>query len=127
MSSLNRDAILAVQDRKIEAVEVPEWGGTVHLRTASVRGWQNAVDAARIDGDKIDGVKYAAAVVAECLCDENGDSIFTAADIAAIEGKSRIVVQRLFDRAQVLNGFGEPAQKELEGNSKADGDDSSSA
>lgn len=126
MGFLTREAILAVQDRKVEAIEVPEWGGTVHMRSASIREWQRAVDAARLPDDKLDGVKYASAVLAECLCDEAGNKLFTLADLEVIEGKSRIVVQRLFDKALALNGLGEAAQKELEGNSSPDGGASSS-
>jgi hypothetical protein len=35
LKPLSRDDILGVQDRRVEVVEVPEWGGTVRVRGLS--------------------------------------------------------------------------------------------
>lgn len=125
--SLSRDQILAVQDRKLIEVEVPEWGGSVYLRTNSLREWEEAVQAGRINDEKIDGVRFAAAVLSASICDEKGTRIFSPDDVSVLEGKSRVVIQRLFEKAQQINGFGEKAEKELEGNSPTVTDGSSSA
>jgi hypothetical protein len=37
MAILTRDAILAAEDREYTTVDVPEWGGSVRLRSITVR------------------------------------------------------------------------------------------
>lgn len=117
--SLTRDQILAARDWKIEAVEVPEWGGTVHVRSMSGRDrreWEaivtDALVAARAEGDASEtGVGRRMVVqnidldmLRRCLCDEEGVLLFTADDVEALRERNLEVVERLIEVAARLSG-----------------------
>jgi hypothetical protein len=95
-----RDQILSAADRPTRAVEVPEWGCTVHVRTMS------AADRERIEtgGDKD---RWRERLLAACLTDDQGAPIFTPADAAALSEKSGPVIVRLARVAIDLNAIGE--------------------
>ncbi len=91
--------ILAAEDRKLEPVEVKEWGCTVHVKPL------NGVERSKlVRAVQAGGVLYGAAMVAS-LCDENGNQLFTEADLDAINGKSGKVLERLSSFVVQLNGL----------------------
>lgn len=112
MAHLSRDAILKAQDLKREAVEVPEWGGSVLVRqmTASER---DRFEARLFVGDgatrTINQDNLRAKLCALCIVDEQGKRMFEDADIAALGGKSAAALNRVFDVAQRINGMGAEA------------------
>jgi len=97
--NLTRDQILAASDRPIEAVDVPEWGGTVHVKTMS--GSQRDRFEAEFTKDR--GKDIRARLAAYALCDEAGNGLFSEADIKALGEKSTAALQRVFDVALRLN------------------------
>lgn len=112
-----KDTILAAQDMKREAVEVPEWACTVYVRcmSASERdSFESAVYDAKSKG--VTGENIRAKLLVRCLCDDNGARLFTDTDVASLGSKSAAVVDRLFDIAQRLNGIGAKDVEDLEKN-----------
>jgi len=99
---LTANAILSAEDRKPVKVEVKEWGGAVYLREmsgADAEQWyQQAID------DKSAQNRVASYLV-RCLCDKDGNLLFTQEQSADLAQKSQSVLQRLFREAQVINGL----------------------
>lgn len=121
MNLLTIDQILGKDDREYKDVEVPEWGGSVRLRAMSSKA-RDAYEA-RIymsrqkDGDEgaMDNVR--ASLVAQCMCDEEGNNLkLGKKQVEALGGQSAAVVNRLFDVARKLNGISDSDVEELEKN-----------
>lgn len=110
---LTRDQILAAADRKIEAVECPEWGGTVYVRSLSGMERDDlelSVSTAMKAGGSVNArARFAAAF----LCDDSGAAIFTAADIELLGGKSAAVLERVWNAGQKLNALNPSAVEDL--------------
>lgn len=113
MSNL-RDLILSAEDRKLEAVEVEEWGVTVYLRELSAgqvsRYRAVAVGAVNAQTREVTDpsalMNVGCQVVAWGVCDEMGGRIFTDADIAALGEKNANVIDRLSTQILRLSGLG---------------------
>jgi len=124
---LTRDQILSVSDLTIEAVEVPEWGGTVYVRNLPGR-LRDKFDASRyrLQGNKVEVIheNTRATLLALSLCDEHGTLLFTEQDIEALGEKSAGVLDRLFDIAQRLSSL---RPKDLEDKLKNSGADRNGA
>ena len=110
--SLTREQILAAVDQKIEAVDVPEWGGTVYVRNLTgKRRDQFERSRYRVVGKGTDKdvevvtENTRASLLAMTVCDKDGVLVFTEADIEALGEKNGAVLDRLFDVAQRLSGM----------------------
>lgn len=112
-NALTRDAIIGIKDLKTERVEVPEWGGYVFVKTLTGRE-RDAFEAETMKTKK--GQKpgegnyenFRARFVALTMVDENGAQIFTTRqEIAVLGTKSVAALQRVFNKAQELNGMSE--------------------
>jgi hypothetical protein len=123
---LTKEQIKAVDDlrSRIVSVDVPEWGGSVNIRPMDVRELDEySNDAMR---SKASGLKdFRTRLVAYCLCDENGNRLFTEKDIDALAGKSGTVMDRLYRACDELNDIGTKmndmqAQIDAEQNMKRD-------
>lgn len=124
-----RDQILAVKDLQFEDVTVPEWGVTVRIKgmTAAER---DDFEASRIVGKgknrDVNLKNMRAALLVRVLVDpETDDPIFQKGDIFQLGQKSAGVLDRLFEKAQVLSGIRDEDVEELVGNSDADESDAS--
>jgi hypothetical protein len=109
---LTREQILAADDLPREQVEVPEWGGSVWVRTLTVgqrEQWEQTVE--RHKGNT------AATIVVMTACDETGSLLFTEADIPALSAKSAGAVNRIMDVATKLAKVSKEDQEELKKNS----------
>lgn len=106
---LTREAILAVQDIRIESVDVPEWGGSVLVR-ALTAAEREIFEVAATSGDAgkrvINWGQFQARLCALAIVDEAGQRVFTDADINALAAKSGAAVTRVFALAQKLAGLG---------------------
>ena len=120
---LNAEAILASADLPTEAVEVPEWGGTVYVRTMNGTD-RDAFEASMIDTKKpADGTKptgnlrnIRARLCVLTACDENGKRLFRDDQADALGAKSSKALDRIFEVAQRLNGLGAKDVEALQGN-----------
>jgi hypothetical protein len=124
--ALSKDQILSVNDRPTETVDVPEWGGSVILRTMSglERNDYDASNMKRVgDSYEADTSNMYAKLLSRCLIDEDGKPLFTEADFGRLGTKSAKVLSRLFDKASAMNGLGRNAEVEA---GKASTEESSS-
>lgn len=110
---LRRDEILESDDLKRETVEIPEWGGSVIVRALTIAEGEvigSAVRKARESGDE--DVSFSARLAAASVVDENGNRIFSDADIVPLSRKSASAVQKVVEAAQRLSGIGPGAVEE---------------
>ena len=119
---LSRDQILEAKDLETREGDVPEWGGTVLVRALSgtdrdayeaslvqIRGKQQVPNLANIR----------AKLVARAVVDEDGNRLFSDADIKALGQKSAAALSRVFTVAAEMSGLDEKDIEEIEGNSDA--------
>jgi hypothetical protein len=101
--ALSKSAILAANDKKMVEHEVPEWGGVVKLRVMT------GTERDRFESEFVGGNKNVemvrAKLVAKCLCDEDGERLFTEQEIPELGEKSAAVLDRLFAECMKLNRF----------------------
>lgn len=130
---LNKEDILQARDVKIERVDVPEWGGTVCVRslTAAERGLIEEAAANFKEKKGKGGDSFARTFTVKfaslAICDENGTRLFDDQGIAQLQQKNAAIVSRIANVAQRLSGFTKEEMEELEKNlSEAQGEDSPS-
>lgn len=136
---LSKEAILSADDLEKELVEVPQWGGTVYVR-ALTGAERDAFEQSMVEmrtvrqGRKQETVRemrlqnIRARLCALTICDEEGNRLFTDADVQALGRKSASALNRVFQVAQRLSGLTDEDVEELAGNSdEIRSDDSSSA
>jgi len=108
MNILSRDDILKAEDIKVELVEVPEWGGSVHVKgmTGAERDqFESSIVQQRGKNHSVNMVNIRAKLASQTVCDESGKRLFTDADVKALGAKSAVALQRVFDIAQRLSGI----------------------
>ena len=110
---LSKDAILKADDLPKELVDVPEWGGSVYVRT--LRGNERDHSEQSLVGKKqktsLENVRARFAVLT--ICDENCTRLFTDGDAKALGEKSAAALDRVFAVAQRLNGFSQDDVEDL--------------
>ena len=127
MTSKNLGAtdILGAADREIRPVRVPEWGGTVHVRSMSGAerdAWEEEQLARSREGEK-DGDKdrdlrdFRARFLVRCICDEKGELLFAPKDAEDLSKRNGRALDRLYAVAQILNGLSKQDEAEILGNS----------
>ena len=131
MSLLTKAAILAAADLKTEDVDVPEWGGSVRVRSFTGRE-RDAFEAGMVRGDgkdrKVDLTNMRARLVGLTVIDETGQRLFSDEEIDLLGAKSGAALDRVFAVAQKLNGLSSDDVEELAKNSSgAPSADSTSA
>lgn len=121
MGGLTRAEILAADDLDLTPVEVPEWGGTVYVRSMTGKehlAWERDIRArvvaqrtAAADtddqalGDMLADQGVHVDLLVRCVCDENGELLFTADDIPALEAKAYTVLEPLIRAAAKASGI----------------------
>lgn len=108
--ALTAEQILAASDIETQAVDVPEWGGKVHVRglTAAQRDRydRELVSIDRKGNTAIGRLEnIRALLVVRCLVDENGERLFKDSAAAELGAKSSVVIGRLWDIATRLSGM----------------------
>ena len=123
---LTREQILGAQTLPRELVPVPEFGGEVWVAVMPgiVRdAWERSMVTA--GAPNLDNMR--AKLVAACVVDDNGERLFTEADIDALGQKNWMALERITKVAQRLNQLGDDAMEKIQGNSEPTrGGDSSS-
>lgn len=109
MRGLSASQIIAADDSKIEAIEVPEWGGTVYVKT--LRGTDR--DAFEESLSKEKDKPFRSRFLVMTLCDERGTLLFKPEQVAALGEKSSLVLNRVFDAAWAINYFTPEKVEEL--------------
>ena len=109
---LSRDQILAADDLGMMKVNVPEWGGEVFIRVMSV-GERDAYENEWVQNRGKGVESFRSKFLARCLCDENGERLFSDADISLLEKKSAKIMCRLWDKAMAHNALSNDDVEEL--------------
>lgn len=114
MRALSREAILAIDDLRKELVEVPEWSGSVWVRTMT--GAERDGFLADVVGQdsKVDRRAYRARLLSACVVDDDGKSLFTPEQMGA---RNTLVLDRLMLVADRLNSVTEESVAAAEKNS----------
>lgn len=121
MAMLTRDQILTVNDRKTETVSVPEWGGDVLVAVMSgeqrdiYESLITEVDASGKARHKLDNLR--AKLVSCSLVDEDGNLMFSPADVQQLGKKSASALQRVYEVATRINRTTEDQVEEAAKNS----------
>lgn len=100
---LSAEAILAAEDIKTVDVNVPEWGGTVRLRTLT--GEEAMRFAESVTGENRS--ESAVRIVGLCAIKDDGTPLFTEEQLTQLKQKSLRAIMRLQREAMTINGFTE--------------------
>lgn len=114
MNILSAEQILQVQDLKIEKLDLPEWGGTICLRT------MRSVDRDQFEmlmTDRGPKKNVRAKLASMTICDEAGTLMFSEKQVDSLGNKSAKALQKIFTKALEMNNFSDDDVDELEGNS----------
>lgn len=117
MKVLKRDEILAADDIVVEDVPVPEWDGSVRVRTlkGSDRARLMALVNAADEDDEKSLENWIEKVIVACACDENNEPLFRAEDVDRLRQKSAAALQRIFIAADDLNLLSDLARERTKG------------
>ena len=113
---LSKSEIFECNDVKIEQVPVPEWGGSVYVKTITAKE-QDTWSADVSEQKKNSTANFQASFLVMCICDESGTLVFDASDADALGNKSAGALNTVFNVASRLNGLSSGDVKELEKNS----------
>jgi hypothetical protein len=110
---LTRDQILKASDLKTADVDVPEWGGTIRVRTMTGTDRANFL---KISTDK-DGKpkQFMEALIAATAVDDKGEPLFTSADMVELGKKSSLALQKVFEKSADLNGLTQASVEKIAG------------
>ena len=115
-----RDAILSSNDLPSEKVECPEWGQTLQVRTmtgAEREDFETVVQRASSSKGGLDLRGLKIKLVTLTLCTEDGELLFDATDQIVLNGKSAMVIDRIFQVSQRLSGLTNEDAEEMVKNS----------
>lgn len=114
---LTKEQILKAKDLKEETVNVPEWGGSVKVRSLTGRERDEFERDVFNDGDKSTWENFRAKLVALTIVDEKGERIFTSSDVHALGNKSALALDKIFSVSQRLSGLRKEDVEEMTKNS----------
>lgn len=118
---LTKSDILSVQDNHIKVLDVPEWGGKVHLRAMGVeQRMEFLVSVGKMQdiakNDALAAAQYYLQVqcglLISSIVDSAGTRCFTLDDIAALAQKSPAVINKIYDEIVRFNSFAVESQEE---------------
>lgn len=110
---LNRAQVLEADDKPPIELFIPEWGGYVkikHMSGAERDKWEGS--NRRKDGS-FDHHNFRARLAALTLLDENGQQMFTPADISELGKKSSVALDRIFTLILETNKITEKDVEEM--------------
>jgi hypothetical protein len=117
---LSRADILSSADLPTEDLYVPEWNGTVRVRTLSGAerdAFEAASVQARGNNRSVNLANLRARLAVLCLVDADGNRLFSDLDAVGLGMKSAKALARVYDVAARLNGLTAEDAEELAKNS----------
>ena len=100
-----KNAILSSKTKRIQKVDVPEWGTPVFMRTMTA-GERDAWELAWLDKQGKGGVaNFRSVFLVKCLCDEDGARLFSDGEVEQLAAQDSKVINRLFEIAREQNGL----------------------
>jgi hypothetical protein len=131
MAFLTREQILSADDLVTEVVKVPEWGGSVNVRTLTAHErdvFEESLLKTKGRGrNQTRDVQLADARAKLCaitILDGDGKQLFNQTDIAELGKKSAGALNRVYDVAARLSGLSSEDMDDLVGNSETAPDES---
>lgn len=109
--ALSKKAIFAAKDNDTHEVPVPEWGGSILLRsmTGTQRNnyeyWAHLQSKAKSPDYR--GIRERLIIC--CAVDESGEALFTEGDLSELAAKNSEVIDRLHEQCQKLCGMDDNA------------------
>lgn len=104
MAVLARDHVLAAADANTETVAVPEWGGSVVVRSMTA-GDRDKFDAMVASTKNVGYSGVRVWTVLACCVDDSGNKLFRTEDEPALRLKSAAVIERIFEAALRVSGI----------------------
>ena len=127
MKLLNKDEILNASDLQTKTVKVPEWGGSVNIRTMTGIERDGFERELLDDRKRVKQKSLRAWLCSLCIVDDKNKCIFTAEDVAKLAEKSSVALDRVFSAAMKLNRIGQQEIEDVEKNfDDVQGEDSAS-
>ena len=127
---LTKEQILGAMDTTVEQIDVPEWDGTVFVRTLS------GTELDEFEGENYEVVNgqvnvnkrnVRARLLSRAICDQDGKPLFTLKDVEALGKKSGRALNRVVAVAERINGLDKRALEDAGKNLGSGlGEDSSS-
>jgi len=114
MKQLTAQEILEADDIEVIKVDVPMWGGFVHLRVLPV-GEGLELNEKMQALKKEESAQALYMLLGATLCDEKGKKLFTEKQIEKLATRSTKVLLDLQKKALVLQGWSEEAPKNASG------------
>ena len=110
--ALTKDQILAADDMGLLEVNVPEWNGSVFVRVMSVGERDSYENEWMVNKNK--GVdNFRSKFLQRVLCDEKGELLFKAEEIASLAKKSARAITRVWEAAMKHNALTDGDVEEL--------------
>ena len=110
--ALTRDQILAADDMGLLEIAVPEWGGSVFVRVMTVGERDSYENEWMVNKNK--GVdNFRSKFLQRVLCDEKGELMFKADEIALLAKKSAMAITRVWEAAMKHNALSDNDVEEL--------------
>ncbi len=117
----NAQEIIAAEDFRFAEVDVPEWGGTVRIRSLSAKQRDTLARKIKSDGE----AEASEMMVVMCVVDENGQRVFEFKDIERLKAKSTIPIARIVRAlGELTTAYEKSAEKFEENFDATPGDDS---
>ncbi len=98
-----------------EEVQVPEWGGSVWVRTLSAA----ERDKLEAEWERTKRVNFRARLALYTLCDQNGVALMQEQDLHTLGNQASSALNRITEVAFRLNGFTKADEADLEKNSES--------
>lgn len=102
---LTKDAIFSAEDIRTRDVEVPEWGGSVRVRTMTGSDRQSFYAAMSHNEKHNLPDNMMERLIIATVIDEQGNPLFVPSDIPKLAKKSAVALNRVFEVASELNGL----------------------
>lgn len=125
MSLLTRDQILSADDLQTKDVYVPQWKGTVRIRTMTA-GERDLFEQMMFSGknkdDRRDNVR--AAMLSLTVVDDKGNRLFSEDHVKKLKDKSAAAVDKIFAEVQKMNAVSDDDVEDMVKNSEGTQGDS---
>lgn len=113
-----RDQILAADDKRIEAVSIPEWGIDLYVRTTT-GAHRDMIESTIADEYSEKKEHFRARFAVAVCCDADGRFLFTGEDVPVLTEKSGRALDRILEAGLRVNAMTADAVDELEKNSES--------
>lgn len=114
--AISKESILQFKSKPTVTVNVPEWGGVVHVRVMSGTERDDYEDETfRLNGSDVslNRKNARARLLVRCIADEAGQRIFSDEDADALGGQPANIIDKVYAEALKVNGFTKQDVEEL--------------